>query len=638
MIAEDLLDAEYDLKKTEAMERVEFLNGEIFQNATYNLHKTREMVRESHALSEEFQYTKGLAYVTRNRGVVLFFDGKPEAARKCFASALKEFKARKDDAGQASALFFLGLIHWGFGELEEGFRYTTKSLELSEKINDWFGRAWALNMLGGYYYDLEDYEPALELFEKAHRFFSENEGLEGEARALNGIGNTYFKLGRHEEAIEYQDQSLKIVAEYKNKQVESKILNDLGRIFDSIGDTDQALASFNRSLKLRREIGYTYGVVTTLGDLSELLLKIGQPDNALKLAKVSKTLAGRIKAKPKEGRAHRILAEIYRAQGRFEDALRHFQLFHEIEKNVFREDAKKKLQHLQIVSKLEASQKQAEINRLKNIELEEKNDELEKLLDQLQKTQAQLIHSEKMASLGKLVAGITHEINTPNGAIISSSDLTARCVEIIDQAMQNEEIRRLFANDAALHKALKVLKSSAETTSSAAERITNLVRSLRSFIRLDQAELQKTDIHEGIDSALVLLENRWRGRIKIVREFENLPEVECFSSELNQALMNLLLNAEQAIEGQGEVKIQTRHIDGYVSVSIGDTGRGIAQEEMKDLFEVRFSQKDQRVKMASGLATVRNIIERHQGTIKVESEVGKGSAFTISLPLKQSSH
>jgi len=283
-----------------------------------------------------------------------------------------------------------------------------------------------------------------------------------------------------------------------------------------------------------------------------------------------------------------------------------------------------------------AAQRLAELDRANsalgqlNESLEEKvlqrTAELSAALRQLTETQDQLILQEKMASLGHLVAGIAHEINNPIGVVNSAVDVASRCLARIDSSLA---ARR----DAQLERLLKLLQDSVWAMRAAGERMATLVKSLRVFAHLDEAEFKSADLHSGLDAALALLQTELRERIAVVKEYGKIPPVHCSPGQINQVFMNLLRNAAQAIEGSGEIRIRTFLREGRVHVQIADTGRGIPPEKLDRLFDFGFSRERARVKMGTGLSTAYHILKKHGGDIWAHSEEGKGSAFTVTLPV-----
>lgn len=231
-----------------------------------------------------------------------------------------------------------------------------------------------------------------------------------------------------------------------------------------------------------------------------------------------------------------------------------------------------------------------------------------------------------MAALGNLVAGLAHEINTPVGAIKSASDTTRRAITRLQEAV---EAGRDPSDIAPL---VQVLGTSSLTTASGADRIAQLVRSLRAFTRIDEAPFQKADIHEGIESTLTLLAAEIPSAVEIVKAYGELVPIYCYPSELNQVFMNLIMNAVQAVGNEGTVRIETSTGSGRVAVAIADTGKGIPPEKIEGLFEPGFTRRHDRVRMRTGLYTSYNIVKNHMGELTVSSESGKGTTFNISLP------
>ena len=160
-----------------------------------------------------------------------------------------------------------------------------------------------------------------------------------------------------------------------------------------------------------------------------------------------------------------------------------------------------------------------------------------------------------------------------------------------------------------------------------------IVRSLKSFARLEEPECRKADIHEEIGSALTLVHHELKNRIEVERDYGELPAVECFPNHLNQVFMNLLVNASQAIEGKGRIRITTRVEDDRVRIAFQDSGIGIRPENLDKIFEPGFTTKSAGDGTGLGLSICYKIIHAHHGDIAVESELGEGTTFTITLPV-----
>ena len=254
-------------------------------------------------------------------------------------------------------------------------------------------------------------------------------------------------------------------------------------------------------------------------------------------------------------------------------------------------------------------------------ELTEANGQLIETLRELRQTQARLVQSEKMAALGALVAGVAHEINTPLGAITSNVDVVLR------------GLGKLAPSVAAPRPdALRVLDELLRTTAQACQRISAIVKNLKNFARLDEAEWKPADLREGMDSTLALVEHLHRGRITIVREYGPVPLIACHPGQLNQVFMNLLVNAIQAIADRGTIRIRIGVEGSQVRVDVEDTGSGVAPAHLARIFDPGFTTKGVGVGTGLGLPICHQIVTAHAGTISVASEPEVGSTFTVRLP------
>jgi PAS domain S-box-containing protein len=257
--------------------------------------------------------------------------------------------------------------------------------------------------------------------------------------------------------------------------------------------------------------------------------------------------------------------------------------------------------------------------------------ELEEANRNLRDTQTQLVQSEKMASLGTLVAGIAHEINTPIGAVSSMHDTLFRTLdklrEIIASCVssENEVFPRMKA-------ALNVIDDANKVIRPGTERVINIVRRLRSFARLDEAELKTVDIHEGLEDTLTLIHHELKHNVSVVRNYGDIPPIPCYPGQLNQVFLNILINAKQAIVGQGEISITTSRSNGRIRIDFHDTGVGIAEEDLPRIFDPGFTTKGVGYGTGLGLSICYQIIQDHRGDIFAESRVGEGTTFTILLP------
>jgi signal transduction histidine kinase len=307
-----------------------------------------------------------------------------------------------------------------------------------------------------------------------------------------------------------------------------------------------------------------------------------------------------------------------------------------------------------------------EMNQLLEFEITERKQaelELQQTLTELQNTQAQLIQTEKMSSLGQLVAGVAHEINNPvnfiYGNITHAYEYSQELLELIglyqkDFPEPGENIQEKI-EDMELEFVLEDLPRTLISMKMGAQRIREIVLSLRNFSRLDEADMKEVDIHEGIESTLLILQNRLKSKpehsaIQIIKEYGNLPLVECYPGQLNQVFMNIINNGIDALDNYNcerspqatqtnpaQITITTSVInDNRVLIGIADNGPGMTQETKQKLFDPFFTTKPVGQGTGLGLSiSYQIIVQKHSGILRCESEIGQGTTFWIEIPLFQ---
>ena len=270
---------------------------------------------------------------------------------------------------------------------------------------------------------------------------------------------------------------------------------------------------------------------------------------------------------------------------------------------------------------------------------------VEERTQELKEAQSQIVMQAKMASLGDLVAGVAHDMNNPIGVIISTSDTANRGIHRIRELLQKlsrrlrlldlnkQDLGEIGKDEEQLGQSLKLMETNQAVIATASDRVARIVQSLRSFARLDEALFQRVDIHDNLDTTLTLVQHELKNKAKIVKEYGEIPRIHCYPNELNQAFMNLLRNAAQAIEEQGVITISTHSDEAQVYIEVSDTGKGIPPEDLPRIFDPGFTTWGVGVGRGLGLSIVYNIVQKHQGDIKINSEVGKGTRITIALPI-----
>lgn len=278
-------------------------------------------------------------------------------------------------------------------------------------------------------------------------------------------------------------------------------------------------------------------------------------------------------------------------------------------------------------------------------QLSSKNEELNKAYDELKHAQALLVHNEKMRSLGELVAGVAHELNNPINFIYGNMthlrDYSENLIEIISKyeeieiSSENSKIKEIneIKDDIDYEFLKEDILALIQSCIEGAERSKNIVLELKNFSRLDQGVVKEIDVNESIDSTLNILGNKYKNKTTIYREYGEIPKLNCYAGQLNQVFMNILDNAAQAIQDSGDVTIRTKQVGEDIVVEIEDTGSGIDPETLPKIFDPFFTTKEVGSGSGMGLSITYKIVKSHNGNIDVESEIGKGTKFIVTLPL-----
>jgi signal transduction histidine kinase len=280
-----------------------------------------------------------------------------------------------------------------------------------------------------------------------------------------------------------------------------------------------------------------------------------------------------------------------------------------------------------------------------NVQLQEAN-------RRLSETQAKLVQSEKLASIGQLAAGVAHEINNPIGYIFSNFGSLEKYVGQLFQMLAAYEGAEASLTDPAAAARLAALRKEIELdflkddipslmaeSREGIERVRKIVQDLKDFSRVDaRQEWEWASLHRGIDSTLNIVNNEIKYKADVVKEYAQLPEVECLPSELNQVFLNLLVNAAHAIDAdRGTITIRTGQSGAEVWVEVQDTGIGISAEDLPRIFDPFFTTKPVGKGTGLGLSLSYGIVKKHDGRIEVKSQKGVGTKFRVSLPIKHTS-
>ncbi len=244
-----------------------------------------------------------------------------------------------------------------------------------------------------------------------------------------------------------------------------------------------------------------------------------------------------------------------------------------------------------------------------------------------QEQQIRLISRGKLVALERLVAGVAHELNTPLGALSSQASTLSRAAQLVvsEQSSDKKKVR-----------ASRIIEEGGGHMNAAIERVQRTLTSLRAFARLDEAEVDRIELEESLETTLALIPSSLTEGVQIERDLQKVPALYCRPREINQVLMTVLVNAFESMKGQGRLSLQLKREAGDAVVVIQDTGPGMSEEALSHLFDLGFAQKGKRMGMGLGLPIGKRIIEEHGGTLEFTSEVGQGCAVRITIPMLES--
>lgn len=573
-------------------------------------------------------------------------------------------------------------VYYNLGEIEKMLSANLKIYEIYKEQNDPLKVAEILNEIGFNYAALNNFEKALTEFTASYRTSSEARSPDSIGiNTLINIGTTYSSLGEYNIAIDTLKAAERYSATDKTPERLAKIQNLMAETYLKAGDFSNALLYSNRSIQNAKLSNSIMVLRDCFRTHSETLQESGDFKNGLEFYRLYVELNDSIErmairsryelserehdATINERRAILMVTNEEIEDLEYQNLEKEFALL-TAEQELQKIMQKRKLYIVIFLSlgilfllivmgyfakrkdnRLLNKQKESILNI--NRELEMKNAELAKAMEQLKMTQRKLIDSEKMASLGQLTAGIAHEINNPVNFISSNVDpLKMNIREIMEILKTYREVSKPLASDErmkkvkALEKKYKLDYLIEETDSllkgisEGAQRTKEIVQGLRNFSRVDKQELKEVDLHELIESTLLLLRNKYKERIQIIKKYDrNIPHIECYPGQLSQVFMNLINNAIQAIDNEGTIRIETASGEINVLIAISDDGIGMDNTILKNIFDPFYTTKEVGEGTGLGLSISYGIIQQHNGQIEVNSKPGEGSTFRIVIPIRQ---
>ncbi len=605
----------------------------------------------------------------------------PAEAMRYGLLALALVKQVKSYEFEATLNNYLGIIQRNTGDHAGALQYFFNALRIAENQKNLTDLAYSYNNIGDIYNLEEKYRKALEYESMALETFEELGDSTGVSYCCHQIALVYINMGEYSNSLLYVKRAMKIRESQGNRAGVAHSLISMGEIYLKLGLPDKSLESLDKSGIIFSEQKDSFGLSLALHSKGMLYKQLGEVEEAAKCFNDALEIGEETNTPIRIRNAAQELSEIYADQLKFREAYEMYILFKETYDTLYHEENLVKI--TQMVMQNEYEQRElvqlAEIERQKqfrkymmlsfglililvlvilnryyikrraNIKLEKQKSELNNTLTELTQAQSQLVQSEKMASLGQLTAGVAHELNNPLNFITSSINPLQRNMDDLlallcqyDSVIVEKELSDRFFKVGELKESMdytfmiKETRALLKGISEGASRSEHIVKDLRTFSRMDENEFKGVNIHEGIDSTLLLLRNLMKDAITIHKNYGDIPPIECLPGKLNQVFMNILTNSVLAIEGKGDIFVNTCLVGENALISIRDTGKGMPPDVKEHIFEPFYTTRPVGKGTGLGLSISYSIIEEHNGKIEVISEVGLGSEFIITLPLIKS--
>ncbi len=653
-----------------------------------NYSKSLQFLKGGLKLSKEIDDISSLNSILFETGIVNYRMGDYEVALDNFNTALEYYQSVSDKAWIANVKNELGNVNLFQSNYSKALEYYFEALKIREEYNDFEKSAQTLNNIGLVYMYQQSFDQALNYLKQSLKLKTKYGDNKTIANSYNNVGLVYELKKDLKEALNSYFKALEYLKPETDKSTITTVESNIGLVYGGMGDYDKALFYLKKSLKAKEQMGEKADIAQGLTSIGKTYRQKTDYQQAISYGIMGLNKAFEIKSKKEIQEAAENLYLTYEQIKDYKNALKYHiisenykdSLRNEIQaKEIGRLEAKyaydkQKIEEEKIRFEKEQDEKIEEARERiiifsafallgilfiaaifyvksvgrKNKVITEQNEEQEAILNTLQIAHTKLVQSEKMASLGVLTAGVAHEINNPVNFVFNGiENIKVNYHDLIRVVSKYEEILKKRADkkdyseieivkkEFYYDEVLEEIPQTIDIVKNGATRISEIVKGLRNFSRLDESTKKEVDLHEGIDSSIVLLKNKMKYKIDLIKDYdENSRPVNCYPGQLNQVFLNILDNAIGAIDEKGTITISTEFSNDKVYISFKDTGKGISDKIKKKVFDPFFTTKDVGRGVGLGLSISHGIIEKHGGKITFDSEENKGATFRIELPMQ----
>ncbi len=672
-------------------DRIDKLNEQAWQIRVNDSTRAHVLSKEAIALAEGINYNKGKAEGYRTFAFSLIRLSKHDEALEYLKKALPLFESLNDLDGQAFVNGYFGIIERSLGNYASSLEFLFKFSALAQQTGNKEGQSLSYYHIGATYKYLGDYEKALSYLLEGLSIGQSIHSLKSETGSLKLIGQIYFENEDYSNALNYNLQSLKLLQNTGDKWSEAGCLDNIGTIYLKQCDFQKAMEFCEQSLAMTRSVDDKKGEANSLFHLAEI--KYVQHVYTLALDNAKQSLKIREEIGDKKGQAevwlfladifipdmnskepaeeqlkmlntalvlgketgaldmllkiHSSFYKVLKQLGQYEEALEHLELSNATEKEIHSKSFKQKILNLEITHKVEQSKKEAEIYRLRNVELanlyeesKRQKEEIQTTLTELRSTQSQLIQSEKMASLGELTAGIAHEIQNPLNFVNNFSEVNSELADELEQEANRgnlDEVRSIARN----------IKENEQKINHHGRRADAIVKGMLQHSRTSTGLKEPTDINALTDEYFRLAYHGLRAKdksfsAKFQTDFDStIGKVNIIPQDIGRAILNLINNSFYAVfeksklrvtNYEPKVTVSTKRLNGKVEIRVADNGNGIPKHIVDKIFQPFFTTKPTGQGTGLGLSLAYDILKAHGGEIKVNTREGEGSEFAMFLP------